>query len=313
MTSQKINIPDEKNVHDKFFRKVFGNSECVAEFLKIQLPEVVREKIKFDTLTRKWDSYIDGRLKNYFTDIIFHTELETSGDGYIVCLFEHKSTVEKGTALQIFKYMARLWDDLYKGEEIPLVLPVVFYHGKGPWAAPQRLSELFPGKLDWIKEAFPDFKYFLFTLEDMITRLENIELAELRLYITALRVVNSTDEKELERWYQEYVAELDNFAGDEDWKWDNLVIVSLLYILMKAEYSDSGKVIDVVARRFPERRQRIMTVAEKLREEGRKEGKIEGKNEAKKMIARRLLELDEEIDKIMKVTGLSKEEIESLQ
>ena len=298
-------LPDEKDVHDLFFKKVFGDTKCVIEFLQIKFPEKIKEKIKFSTISRKWETYIDNRYKKYLTDIIYHTELKSENDGYIVCLFEHKSSPEVSTVLQVFKYMGRVWDDLFKDRKLPIIIPVVFYHGTENWTAPQRLSQLFPGKIGWIEEAIPDFKYYLYTLDEMVKKLDTMTNPEIRLYFKALRVVNSKSRQELDQWYEKYIVELENFDQDDYWRWNNLVIMSLLYIVMKVEYGEKEEIIDIVAEKYPERSDQILTVAEKLREEGRKEGE--------RLVARRLLELGEDIEKIKKVTDLSEKEIRKLK
>ena len=108
----------------------------------------------------------------------------------------------------------------------------------------------------------------------------------------------------------EYVEELNCLDREGYW---SIVQLSLWYLLLKAEYGDHEEVIDIVVTEYPERREEVMTLAEQIKEEGRKEGKKEGRKEEKILIARRLLELGEEIDKIKEVTGLSEDEIEELQ
>jgi predicted transposase/invertase (TIGR01784 family) len=57
----------------------------------------------------------------------------------------------------------------------------------------------------------------------------------------------------------------------------------------------------------------LMTTAEKLRKQGKQEGKLEGKREGKLESARKMIEegLDENL--IIKITGLSREEVEALK
>ena len=52
---------------------------------------------------------------------------------------------------------------------------------------------------------------------------------------------------------------------------------------------------------------------EEGREEGRKEGRKQGKEENKRDVAKKLIELDIDIEKIIQATGLTKEEIEKLK
>ena len=79
--------------------------------------------------------------------------------------------------------------------------------------------------------------------------------------------------------------------------------------------------LEEIIKTVVQRRKIIVTLAEKLREEGRaegrkegrKEGIKEGKKETKRIIAQRMLELGEDLEKIKKVTGLSEAVIKELK
>ena len=143
----------------------------------------------------------------------------------------------------------------------------------------------------------------------MVECIDELSHPALKLYFKALRVVNSKNEQELNNRYRDYIDELNNFKQDTYWKQNNLALMSLIYIILQVECDDKEKIIDIAVKKFPERRETIVTVAEKLREEGREEGRKEGKKETKRIIAQRMLELGEDLEKIKKVTGLSKEKI----
>lgn len=49
------------------------------------------------------------------------------------------------------------------------------------------------------------------------------------------------------------------------------------------------------------------------REEGEEKGRVEGREEEKREIAREMLSADEPIEKIMRFTGLTREQIEELK
>ncbi len=57
----------------------------------------------------------------------------------------------------------------------------------------------------------------------------------------------------------------------------------------------------------------VMTTAERLRKEGRKEGRQEGRKEAILESARRMLEEGLDINLIIKITGLSPDEVRKLE
>ena len=59
---------------------------------------------------------------------------------------EHKGSVDPATPLQVAKYMMNIWTrELEKTRgagTLPMILPVVFYHGHGTWTAPLSLAEM---------------------------------------------------------------------------------------------------------------------------------------------------------------------------
>jgi hypothetical protein len=51
-------------------------------------------------------------------------------------LFEHKSFPYRFTALQLLKYMVGVWElhlKQFPGQILPTIIPLVIYHGIGPW------------------------------------------------------------------------------------------------------------------------------------------------------------------------------------
>ena len=69
-------------------------------------------------------------------------------EGYVYFLFEHKSYPSKGVAFQLLNYMVRIWEQKIKKEldqKIPVVIPLVVYHGKDKWQIKTSLGEMIRG------------------------------------------------------------------------------------------------------------------------------------------------------------------------
>lgn len=73
---------------------------------------------------------------------------------YLISLIEHKSDVDYNVIMQVFRYIAFIWEDYEKEQEklhsgisrtkgflYPPVLPVVFYDGVDRWTAATSLHE----------------------------------------------------------------------------------------------------------------------------------------------------------------------------
>lgn len=50
-------MPGIQNVHDRFFKRIFGDVANVRSFLKIALPEKVRSSPRFWNCCTGWDCF----------------------------------------------------------------------------------------------------------------------------------------------------------------------------------------------------------------------------------------------------------------
>ena len=138
-----------RNHHDAFFRQVFSQPEVAADFLANYLPAEVRNQLNLDHVELEQDSFIDDELREHFADLIFRVPLLDDSQGgvaFVYVLFEHKSYPEPLVAFQLLRYMVRMWERaLREGNALPLIIPLVVYHGEQPWRVPQTFGELFDG------------------------------------------------------------------------------------------------------------------------------------------------------------------------
>jgi hypothetical protein len=86
------------------------------------------------------------------------------GDALVYVLLEHKSSPDRWVALQLVKYIIRIWyrelDRNQGTRKLPPILPVVFYHGKRHWKAPLNLAELVACPAGY-ERFVPDYDYEL--------------------------------------------------------------------------------------------------------------------------------------------------------
>lgn len=64
----------------------------------------------------------------------------------VYILIEHKRWIDRWVALQLLKYVLRIWERELardpKAQGLPPVVPLVVYHGESAWSAPQGLWDL---------------------------------------------------------------------------------------------------------------------------------------------------------------------------
>ncbi|MEP7337358.1 MAG: Rpn family recombination-promoting nuclease/putative transposase, partial [Acidobacteriota bacterium] len=119
------------NPHDVFFKKLIGRRATAIQFLKLYLPAEVTAPFDWRALERVEDTFISEELREHFSDLIFRIRLKDGSPIYVYILLEHKSAPERWVALQVLGYIVALWQQMKEGgaQELPLVIPVVFYHG----------------------------------------------------------------------------------------------------------------------------------------------------------------------------------------
>ena len=149
--------------HDKFFKETMSDAETARDFLMHYLPEGLVRLIDLDHLSLQKDSFIEKELQETFSDLLYKTSL-AGQDTYLYFLFEHKSYLSTTTALQLLKYMVSIWAQKANKEKaftLPVIIPLVIYHGEDRWTASRSLSGLM--ELDTlpasITQYIPDFEF----------------------------------------------------------------------------------------------------------------------------------------------------------
>ncbi len=161
---------DLTNPHDKFFKEIFGKPELAADFARNYLPPAIVNSLDLASLEVQKESFVDEKLEESFADLIYRVRLRNSQETAFVCLlFEHKSSPDKWVALQILGYLLKFWERLkaQKAKTLPLIFPVLFYHGEAKWNYSPSLNALFDQR-DLTEDALgewqpyaPNFSYYL--------------------------------------------------------------------------------------------------------------------------------------------------------
>jgi len=158
-----------QNPHDTFVKEVFSHKEQAEDFLKNYLPQDICRLIDFDSLSLVKDSFVDEELKEHFSDLLYEVQL-SSRPGFIYLLFEHKSTPERFTGLQLLRYMVKIWDLYLKQNHepiLPVIIPLVIYNGHRRWMIKTNFSYLFGEIEKELNKYIPEFNYLLYDLSTL--------------------------------------------------------------------------------------------------------------------------------------------------
>jgi len=133
--------PEITNPHDRFFKELLARPEAAADFLANYLPSDIVAALDLSAPELAKDSFIDEDLRQHFSDLLYRVRLKGGGDAFVYVLFEHKSAPDKWTAFQLLRYEVKIWEtERRKGtESLPLIFPLVFYHGQERWESASRL------------------------------------------------------------------------------------------------------------------------------------------------------------------------------
>jgi len=189
--------------HEGLFLKVFKDKENTKYFLREHLPSGILEHADLDSLYLENVSYLDDNLRKHFSDLVFSVRMgyEEFSAAKVYLLFEHKSSPEPLVGMQILRYMALQWKEMYDqgqtvGGKLPPIIPIVIYQGRGTWQARASFQDLVEMPSKAFREFVPDFTFAFFN----IGKLDEGKVQEnvvLKFYVALIKALDSPQLREL--------------------------------------------------------------------------------------------------------------------
>lgn len=297
MKEKKITDP-----HDSIFKTSFSDKANAIDLINATFPREIVEKLKLETLTLKNTTYIDSKLRKYFSDLVYICQYEET-ELYITLLFEHKSFIPDFPHIQLLRYILNIQEhSIENDKKLIITLPVIFYHGKNHWKK-RSFTEYYTLNDVLLKPFIPDFDYFLIDLssytDDQIKQKITGKLLRILLQIMKYsyndRILNENLEKifKIGTLYIEepkglvFFEKIIRYLYDID---DNLDVDMLMQVVKENDDKAGGL---------------IMSTAEKLIQKGKSEKQVE--------VAKRMLKKGIDITTISELTDLSTIEIKKLK
>ena len=286
--------------HDALFKTFLKYPETARDFIEIHLPSTLRTLCDFSTLKLQPTSFIEDNLRAYYSDVLW--SMKTSeGHGYIYVVIEHQSRPDVHMAFRLMRYaIAAMQSHLDAGHNtLPLVVPMLFYHG---------IDTPYPFSLCWLDEFY------------------NPTLAR-QLYLSAFPLVDITvvpDEEIMQHRRIALLELIQKHIRDRDligmvdrittllvrgFTNDSQLQTLFNYLLQCGDTSRFTRFIEEIAERSPLQKERLMTIAERLRQEGHQIGWQEGMHEQAIKIALRMLEQGIDRDQVLAATQLSEADL----
>ncbi|WP_370038126.1 Rpn family recombination-promoting nuclease/putative transposase [Petrotoga sp. Shatin.DS.tank11.9.2.9.3] len=228
-------------------------------------------------------SYVDEDLKESHSDMLYKTRINGK-DGYIYILFEHKSYNDPRVLLQLLKYILRIWEEKYntKTNKLPIIIPLVIYNGENKWNIETKLINLIEGIEELpeiMKQYIPTYQYEIYDFSPE-EKLGIVGLANLKAILQTTRVARV---RRGEKFDEELRRAFELLVGIKDKKTFNELFEScMLYLMYTRDDINIEKVKEVAKKVMDERGELIMTITEKLKNEGMEKGIEKGKLEGER-------------------------------
>lgn len=307
------------NKHDAVFKEVFSQKRIAKDFIENNIPKEALDIIDTNSMELIKDTFINKELQGSFSDLIYEVKINNR-DAYICFLLEHKSYRDKLTIFPLNKYILEAWTAVIQKEnreELPIILPIVVYHGEKEWSIKTDLRDMIPEFYElpeYFKDRIPVFGYDLINMGKS-GRIDFKKFNKLTaLMLTAFRDAFEKDLKTVLREFLLAVEEAEKEEGEEAIRYYVEIYIRYIENIHRdlTEEDIEGE-IEKLGGKGAVTMSILQKREEKGKQEGKREGKREGRQEGIKEIAKNLLKEGIEIAFVAKTTGLSKSEVEKLK
>lgn len=275
-------MSDIRNPHDRFFRQTFSRPEIALDFIQNYLPREVVAALDLDTLELQKDSFIDEEFQEHFSDLLYRIKQKNGDEANIYLLLEHKSSPDVWVALQLLRYMVRIWEQARqeKAKKLPPIIPIVVYHGRDTWQISENFTGLFEGA-EAFRPYWPNFRY---ELQDLNQLDERGIRGDFLLKATLFTLMRSFDPALPDRLSEIFMF----LAGLQD---RNLAVeflrIVVIYVSVAVNDVTAAQVSHAINEAFQDDGGKIMSgFVEELIEQGKKEGLQEGLQEGQQQALR---------------------------
>lgn len=156
--------------HDRLFNGVFAESAPALALLRGLLPSPVAGLVDFTHFVPLASTLVGRDLTGRYPDRVFETRF-AGMPAVIQFLIEHQCTSPAAMPVRVagsgIRTIEKWTRRLGTAGGIPLVIPIVVYHGVRPWSAPRRLSamtRMTPEHRSMLAPFIPDAGYVLIDL-----------------------------------------------------------------------------------------------------------------------------------------------------
>ncbi len=275
-------MPSDNQPHDAFFKAIFSQPEAAAFALRRVLPPPVVDAIDWAGLEPVPTESVDAELTLGRADLIFRAPLAGRAVWFDLML-EHQSTVPRRMPLRFLGYMLPVWRradrETPADAPLPVIVPVVIYHGARRWTGPLAFEDMFdiPEPLGPVLR--PHVPAFRLVLDDLRRAEPVSDTAGMALAVVGLSLLrHAPHDPDLRPVLDRLVPHLAAVARMDQ---GELYFAQIARYVLDVGQAEASAVRDALVRRVPsEMKEVVMTAGEQLRAEGRVEGRAEALRDA---------------------------------
>ncbi|MEN0016609.1 MAG: Rpn family recombination-promoting nuclease/putative transposase, partial [Bacteroidota bacterium] len=259
--------------HDALFKKSMADAGVAIHLLKKHLPQHIKNLPDWDTMRHVNKSVVKEGLSHLHADMVWQCTVRNS-DTHIYALVEHQSTPDRLLPFRVTQYDTALMGQHLeqRHKELPIIANVCLYAGK---------RTPYPYSID-LYDCFEDpvlarqcmGNPFTLILVDLNTFSE----AELMQHGTAdmLQILLKQGiQRSFLPWIKSNPDMIRRLSQRSYW------VSGIHYMLGVEAKDDPAELKKAIIAIAPEKKEEIMTAAQKLWDGGKEEGRVEGREEGR--------------------------------
>jgi predicted transposase YdaD len=280
--TDKENTIGVNNPHDKVFRENYLDPDNARSLIINALPERVVKLMDLSTLEICKDSFIEADLSDYYSDMLYRVKFRDGSAGSVYVLFEHKSYYDKYVHLQLLEYMVKIWRLHIKHNNedsvsLPIVIPLLICHGRRQWPKDTvRFTSLLTGPVGELSGYIPDFGFELYDL----FHFSDDEIKGTIMNRVVMLLFKHVFDPDFQHKLPDILSLLKTLMKKETGMQYLETVLRYLTSVVSEDELSLEQIKDMVEQVISkEAGEYIMTLAEKLRNEGEIRGEIRGLKE----------------------------------
>ena len=290
-------LEESRKKHDELFRSLLNDKEEFVRFIKYFInPEL---KLTKDSIQKYNRSFVTSKYKSRNSDIVYKEK-----DRKVYYLIEHQSTIDYNMPYRMLEYSYEIIRDTVEKEnnkkknyKYPNVIPIVLYTGNLKWKVPKVIGFFRDGLY---KDVGLNFKYILIDTNDYNKeKLFNSE----NMVGLAMQAEKSNTNEEVTEVIEKMFIERPHKREE-------------IYRIIEYIFRDQIDLNENFEKtiKYGEVKKAMVTVRERLKENNKKilqEGIMQERNKVINIV-KNLINLGMKKEDVLKITGLSIEEIDKI-